>query len=48
VLAEAQDKVADSGVERNVGCGTVGAGMIIFMWFVVLIGVVTLIKFLSK
>jgi hypothetical protein len=38
--------VATQGVEGSVGY--VGAGIIIFMWIVVLIGVVYLIKFLSK
>ncbi len=46
VLAEARGKVATSGLERSVG--HVGAGLIIFMWIVILIGVVALIKFLSK
>ena len=46
VLAEARGKVAASGVERSVGY--VGAGLIIFMWIVSLIGAIYLIKFLSK
>jgi uncharacterized membrane protein YkvA (DUF1232 family) len=46
VLAEARDKVAGSGLER--GVGYVGAGLIIFVWIVILIGVIALIKFLSK
>jgi uncharacterized membrane protein YkvA (DUF1232 family) len=46
VLAEARKTVASQSVERSVGY--VGAGVIIFMWIVILIGVVYLIKFLSK
>ena len=46
VLAEARETVASQSVERSVGY--VGAGLIIFMWIVILIGVITLIKILSK
>ena len=46
VLAEARETVASQSVERSVSC--VGAGLIIFMWIVILIGVITLIKILSK
>jgi len=46
VLKEARKTVATQRVEGSVGY--VGAGIIIFMWIVVLIGVVYLIKFLSK
>jgi len=46
VLEEARKTVAAQGVERRVSY--IGAGIIIFMWIVVLIGVVYLIKFLSK
>jgi uncharacterized membrane protein YkvA (DUF1232 family) len=46
VLAEARDKVAASGVERSVGY--IGAGMVVMLWIGILIGVVYLIKFLSK
>jgi uncharacterized membrane protein YkvA (DUF1232 family) len=46
VLAQARETVASQSVERSVG--TVGAGLIIFMWIVILIGVVYLIKILSK
>ena len=46
VLEEARAKVAIQGVERRVGY--IGAGIIICMWIVALIGVVALIKFLSK
>ena len=46
VLAEARGKVTGSGLER--GVGYVGAGVIIFMWFVILIGVVRLILFLYR
>jgi len=44
VLEEARKTVAAQGVERRVSY--IGAGIIIFMWIVVLIGVVYLIKFL--
>ena len=46
VLAEARAKVATSGVDRSLG--HMGAAVIIFMWIVILIGVVYLIKFPSK
>jgi len=45
VLEEARGKVATSGLERSVGY--VGAGIIVMVWIVSLIGVVYLIKFLS-
>ena len=45
VLAEARETVASQSVERSVSY--VGAGLIIFMWIVILIGVITLIKILS-
>jgi len=48
VLDEARGKVATSGVERSVGCGAVGAVLIVVMWIVSLIGAIYLIKFLSK
>ena len=46
VLAEARETGASQSVERSVSY--VGAGLIIFMWIVILIGVITLIKILSK
>jgi uncharacterized membrane protein YkvA (DUF1232 family) len=46
VLEEARAKVATSGLDRSVGY--VGAGIIIFLWIVILIGAVYLIKFSSK
>jgi uncharacterized membrane protein YkvA (DUF1232 family) len=46
VLEEARKTVTAQGVEKRVGY--IGAGIIIFMWIVILIGVVALIKFLSK
>ena len=46
VLAEARGKVATSGLERNVGY--VGAGIIVMVWIVSLIGVIYLIKFLAR
>ena len=46
VLEEARKTVAAQGVERRVSY--IGAGIVIFMWIVFLIGVVYLIKFLSK
>ena len=45
VMAEARDRVANSSLERSVGY--IGAGIVIFMWIVILIGVVRLILFLS-
>ena len=47
VLAEARDKVATSGLREVGSVGYVGAGMIVMVWIVILIGVVYLIKFLS-
>jgi uncharacterized membrane protein YkvA (DUF1232 family) len=46
VLEEARGKVAASGVERSVGY--IGAGMVVMLWIGILIGVVYLIKILSK
>ena len=46
VLAEARAKVATSGLDRSVGY--IGAAVIIFMWIVILIGAVYLIKFRSQ
>ena len=46
VLAEARAKVATSGVDRSLGY--TGAAVILFMWIVILMGVVYLIKFPSK
>ena len=46
VLEEARGKVAGSGLERSVGY--IGAGMIVVMWIVGLIGVIYLIRILSK
>jgi uncharacterized membrane protein YkvA (DUF1232 family) len=46
VLAEARGKVAASGLEQSVGY--IGAGLIVVMWIVILIGVVYLIRILSK
>jgi len=46
VLAEARAKVATSGVDRSLGY--MGAAVIIFMWIVILMGAVYLIKFPSK
>ena len=46
VLVEAREKVAGSGLERSVGY--VGAGIIVLMWIVILIGTVHLIRILSK
>jgi len=43
VLEEARGKVATSGLERSVGY--VGAGMVVMVWVVILIGVFYLIKF---
>ena len=44
VLEEARAKVAVQGVERRVGY--IGAGIIVLVWIVILIGVFRLIKFL--
>jgi uncharacterized membrane protein YkvA (DUF1232 family) len=46
VLAEAREQAATSGLERSVGY--IGAGMVVSVWIVILIGVVYLIKILSK
>ena len=46
VLEEARGKVAGSGLERSVGY--IGAVMIVVMWIIGLIGVVYLIRILSK
>ncbi|HEU0294159.1 MAG TPA: YkvA family protein [Anaerolineales bacterium] len=46
VLAEAREKVATSGLDRSVG--RIGAGIIIFIWILVLVGVVYLVIFSSK
>jgi len=46
VLEEARAKVATSGLERSMGY--IGAGMIVMVWIVILIGVVYLIKFLPR
>lgn len=46
VLVEARDKVTTSGLERGVGC--FGAGIIILMWVIILMGALHLIKILSK
>ena len=46
VLAEARAKVATSGVDGSLGY--MGAAVILFMWIVILMGVVYLIKFPSK
>jgi uncharacterized membrane protein YkvA (DUF1232 family) len=46
VLVETREKVAGSGLDRSVGY--IGAGIVIFMWMVILIGVVHLIRILSK
>lgn len=48
VLAEARETAASQSVERSVSRGAVGAGLVIFIWIVVLVSVVTLIKILSK
>jgi len=48
VLEEARGKVAGSGLEGGVGCGAVGAVTVILAWIFFLIGLVYLIKFLSK
>jgi len=45
VLEEAQNKVSGSGLERSVGY--IGTGFILILWFVVLVGVIRLIRFLS-
>ena len=45
VLAEAREAVATSGVGR--GVGLVGAGLILLVWIIILIGVIRLIFFSS-
>ena len=45
VLAEAREQVATSSVERRVGL--VGAGLILLVWIIILIGVIRLIFFSS-
>ena len=45
VLAEAREAVATSSVGR--GVGLVGAGLILLVWFIILIGVIRLIFFSS-
>lgn len=45
VLEEARGKVTSSGLERG---AALGAGLVIFVWLVILLGVMTLIKILSK
>ena len=44
VLEDARKEAADSSVERSVGY--VGAGIIVVVWLVTLVGVFRLIKFL--
>ena len=46
VLAKARETIASQSVERSVSY--VGMGLVIFMWIVILIGVVYLIKILFK
>ena len=46
VLEEARETAATRSVERSVGY--VGAGIIILMWVVILVGALYLIKILSK
>ena len=46
VLAEARATVATSGVDRSLGY--MGAAVILFMWIVILMGVLYLSKFPSK
>ena len=46
VLEEARSKVAGSSLDRSVRY--IGAGIIIFMWIVILIGAIYLIRFSSK
>jgi len=48
VLAEARDKVAAQGLRAAGNVGYVGAGLIVVMWIVILIGAIYLIKFLLK
>lgn len=42
-LAEARETVASRGAARSVGCGAVGAAIVVVLWVVVLAGVVYLI-----
>ena len=46
VLAEARAKVASSGLDRSLGY--IGAAGIIFVWIVILIGVVYVIRIYTK
>ena len=46
VLADARETAASQSMERSVGY--IGAGLIVAMWFGALIGVIYLIKILSK
>jgi len=48
VLEEARAKVAASGLRAAGSVGYIGAGMIVVMWIVGLIGVIYLIRILSK
>ena len=48
VLAEARGKVAAQGLREAGSVGYIGAGIIVVMWIVILIGAIYLIKFLSK
>jgi uncharacterized membrane protein YkvA (DUF1232 family) len=45
-LAEARGKVATSGLDKSLG--RIGAVMIIFMWILILAGVVYLVRFSSR
>jgi len=47
VLEEARGKVTTQGLRKAGSVGYVGAGIIVMVWIVSLIGVVYLIKFLS-
>ena len=44
VLTDARETAATQGVERSVGY--IGAGMILIVWIIILVGVIRLIKFL--
>lgn len=48
VLDEARKTVATRGVERSVGREAVGVAIVVLVWIVILIGVVALIRILSK
>ena len=48
VLEEARGKVATSGLREAGSVGYVGAGIIVMVWIVSLIGVIYLIKFLAR